>query len=529
MTTPSLQRGRKPAVPHRTRRGVAATALVALLWILVLPGAAVAAAASTSDAWPQFGQNAVHLGTATADTPQPPYRVEWRFPTPHGERTLSAPVVTGDTAIAAGSRFVYGVDLTTGKLRWQIGRNGGSTLAIPAVADVDGKQILLFTQGGNAKLSALVAYELPGSGDQPLPTFLWQFPLNDRTATGVAVDGDTAYTADIGGDVTAVHIATDVRHVDVNQQLKLWDAVVPGVVATPPAVADGTVIVTSRNRTTGAIEVDAIDEPPAGSEAKPQIAWRKTDTAASSTSAVTLDGERVIVGFGETSGAGVLFALNLKDGLVEWSTRISSPFLPFTNIPVADGFALGLGNRLGLEAGLYRVRVDDGSRVSVWSYGKGGLWSYEFDISGVFASPVVVGNSVVVGLDDGRIVAIDTTTGVLVWRTDTGTAAVHGLAAGGGVVVASVGSRTGGLFAYQHDPDATPLAEVSSSKPSWGRMVSGYAIAFVGMGALAALIGFLLRGRGPDRPTAPGAEAGVEHEDAEDEDDEKLPTEEDPA
>src|SRR4029079_17829402 len=142
------------------------------------------------DDWAQFGQNAAHLGTATADTPQPPYRAQWRFPTPHGERALSAPVVAGDTAIAAGSRFVYGVDLTTGKLRWQIGRNGGSTLAIPAVADVDGKQILLFTQGGNAKLSALVAYELPGSGDQPLPTFLWQFPLNDRTATGVAVDGD---------------------------------------------------------------------------------------------------------------------------------------------------------------------------------------------------------------------------------------------------------------------------------------------------------------------------------------------------
>ncbi len=519
MTTTSMQRGRNPAAAaseRRARRAAAFAAGVLLLTLLLLPGAALAAdATSASDTWPQFGQGVTHLGVATADTPQPPYRTAWRFPTPHGERTLSAPVVAGDTAIALGSRFVYGLDVATGKLTWQIGRNGGSTLATPAVADVGGKWILLFTQGGTAKLSALVAYELPTGSDQPLPTFLWQVPLNDRSTTGVSVDGDTAFTADIGGDVTAVHISTDVLHVDVKRDLVLWDAVVQGVVPTPPAVAGGKVLVASRNRTTGAIEVDAIDE------SSHRIVWRKSDAAASSTSAITIDGERVIVGFGETSGAGVLFALNLRDGLAEWSTRFASPFLPFTNVPVSDGFALALGNRIGLEAGLYRVRVDNGARVSVWSYGSGGLWSYEFDISGVFASPVVVGDSVVVGFDDGRIVAIDATTGVLVWRADAGTGAVHGLAAAGGVVVASVGARTGGLFAYEHDPDATALAEVSPSKPNWTRMLGGYAIAFAGVGALAVLIGFLLRPRGAGRPT-PQTDGTAEEA-------EEPPTEEEPA
>jgi outer membrane protein assembly factor BamB len=414
---------------------------------------------------------------------------------PAGEASLSAPVADGDTAVALSRDAVFGVNLATGEQRWRIPRNGGSTLAVPAIAEVGGTPILLFTQGGTAEVSALVGYSLK---EPDAPSFLWQVPLLDRTTTGVSVDGDTAYTADVGGDVSAIRIANEVLHVDVDRKLVLWDRVVPGVVATPPAVGGGMVVVVTRSRTTGRVEVDAIGG------ASHDLVWHRDDAAATTASAVTIDGDRVIVGFGESAGTGVLFGLGLKDGLAEWSTRFASPFLPFTGLPVADGHVLALGTRLGLESGLYRVDAASGRRVTPWSYGSDGLWSYEFDISGVFASPVVVGGSVVLAFDDGRMAAIDTATGVLVWRTDTGSAPVHGLAAAGGVVLASVGSRKGGIVAFENDPGARRLAEVSSSKPNWGRMLGNYGTAFVGIGVAAALVGILVRPRRRSGDPAPG-------------------------
>src|SRR5205823_1422882 len=200
-------------------------------------------------------QGPAHLAVSGSDSPQPPYRQRWKFPLPSGEASLSAPVADGDTAVALSRDAVFGVNLATGDERWRIPRNGGSTLAVPAIAEVGGAPILLFTQGGTAEVSALVAYSLK---EPNAPSFLWQVPLLDRTTTGVSVDGDTAYTADVGGDVSAVRIANEVLHVDVDRKLVLWDRVVPGVVATPPAVGGGMVVVVTRSRTTGRVEVDAI-------------------------------------------------------------------------------------------------------------------------------------------------------------------------------------------------------------------------------------------------------------------------------
>lgn len=491
---------------HRPASRRAATILAAALAAAaVLPAlAGPAFAAGSGSAWPQFGQNGAHLGTAGEDTAQPPYQRRWRFVPPGKERALSAPITDGDVAIALGPHSVFGVDLATGRQRWVIPRNGGSTLAVPAIAEVDGTPILLFTQGDRANESAMVAFSLQ---DPTRPSFLWQEPLDDRTATGVAVDGDTAYTADVAGEVTAVHVVNEVRHVDVDHHLLLWHVVVPGVVPTPPAAVDGRVVVVARNRQTGQTEVDAI-EGPTSAGGKARVIWTKADQAASSASAPTIVGDRVIVGFGETSGAGILMALGLKDGLNVWSARFSSPFLPFTNVPVSGGFALAMGNRLGLESGVYRVNASTGARVDAWNYGQDGLWSYEFVVSGVFASPVVAGNSVVMAFDDGGMAAIDEATGVLVWKFDLGNRPVRGLAAGGGVVLATGGSRSGGMVAFEHDPNDAPLAVVSPSKPDWVRMLTNYVIAFVAIGLAATLIGMLVRSRGRARP-GPVAEDAV--------------------
>jgi outer membrane protein assembly factor BamB len=490
-TTKRIDRARNRPTAVRL---AAALVMAAAAATAVAPGLATAASDPTGG-WPQFGQNAAHLGVSPAADPAPPYKVRWTFHTPTRDGALSAPVTDGDLAVALGPHYVYGVDVATSELRWRVPRNGGSTLASPAIAEVDGTPILLFTQGGSARMSRLVAFSLK---DPNAPSLLWQEPLDDRATTGVAVDDDTAYTVDVGGEVVAVRIATDTLGIDVKQDQVLWRRVVPGLVPTPPTVAGGMVIVVARNRTTGHVEVDAIGG------AKHQIVWTKTDTAASSASSVTVDGSRVIVGFGETTGAGVLDALNLKDGLQEWSTRFSSPFLPFTNIPVTDGFALPLGNRLGLEAGLYHVDAATGEKVDAWNYGTNGLWSYEFDISGVFASPMVVGNTVVLGFDDGRMAAVELNTGVLVWKSDTGTRPIRGLAVADGAILATISSRSGSMMAFEHDPDGALLSEVSPSKPDWTTMLTNYLIAFAAVGLVAAGLGLLAARR---RRSAP-ADAG---------------------
>jgi outer membrane protein assembly factor BamB len=453
---------------------------------LVLPSA-VARAADDAPVWPQFGQGGAHLGVSPFETPQPPYRQRWKFETPGDDRSLSSPVVVGDTVIALSKRAVYGIDLATGRQRWRIPRNDGSVLAGPAVAEVGGTPILLFTQGGQVDVSGLVAFSL---ADPDAPSLLWQVPLRDRIAAGVSVSGDTAFVADVSGNVMAVQLVDEVRGVDTDRNLVRWEHTSPGVIPNPPAVANGKVVVVARSKTTGAIEIDAL------SESTGQEAWSIKGGQSSAASAVTIDGNRAIVGYGEGTGTGLLVAYALSDGLVEWSTRVASPFLPFTDIPVAGGHALALANRLGVESGLYRVDLADGRRATPWNFGTDGLWSFEFDTSGVFSSPIVVGGSVVLGFDDGRMAAVDVTSGEVTWRTELiEDKPVRGLAAADGVVLVSIGSRDGGIVALENDPGGDRLAEVSSSKPDWGVMLAHYAAAFGGVGVAAGLIGLLLRSR----------------------------------
>jgi outer membrane protein assembly factor BamB len=466
----------------------ARTALAFAAVVLLAVGAApVARAADTTSQWPQFGQNAAHLGTSPSDEPQPPLRQKWKFDMPEGDVALSAPVVAEDTVIALSRRAVYGVDLSTGEQRWRVPRNGGSLLTTPAVADVDGTPILLFTQGSSADFATLVAFSLE---DADAPALLWQVPLRDTTTTGVAVDGDTAYIADESGNVMAVEISTEVLHVDADRDLVRWEHTVPGVIPSPPAIGGGQVVVVARSRSTSTIEVVALAE----DSGKEQ--WNAAgDRQASTATSVTIDGDRAFVGVAEPTGTGVVLALGLDDGRVEWSTRVASPFLPFTNIPLADGHLLALATRLGIEAGLYRMEAATGRRATTWDFGQDGLWSFEFDASSVFASPVVVGGSVVMGFDDGDMAAVDMTSGNVVWRTDLGERPIRGVAAADGVVAVTIGSADGGIVALEHDPDGASLDEASPSEPDWSLMLLNYAIAFAAVGVVAAVVGFAVRPR----------------------------------
>ncbi len=118
--------------------------------ILLIPAAlgiwATNSAAQQGDGvpWGQFQGGPAH-GGFLPDGPQPPYRVRWTMPAPAGGG-LSSPIVIGDEVVSVGSQAVYGIDLATGQVTWQIPRVGGP-VSTPAAASVGGRDLLVYLEG----------------------------------------------------------------------------------------------------------------------------------------------------------------------------------------------------------------------------------------------------------------------------------------------------------------------------------------------------------------------------------------------
>ncbi len=401
---------------------------------------------------------------------------------PDGERALSAPVVADGVAIVVGEDLVYGVDASTGDPRWQLRRAGGSILAAAAVAEVDGSPVVLYTRSSSADSSYLVAYSIGGS----VPSPLWKVKLQDRVTGGVTVDGDLALVGDVSGNVYAVKLdATSHPGEELEPE---WRAEVPGVVDSAVAAEDGRVYVTARSTTSQRVQVVALGEEDG------KTVWSFLSTSAAYGTPPTVAADDVVVGLSD----GTVVALSAEEGSEVWSVRLRSQFVPFSAIAFSEGHLLALPSRVG-ESGLYRIDATDGSRSGPWHYGDG-LWDFEFSQSTLFTSPLVIGDTVYAGFDGGMLAAVDQATGIETWTYDTGNRPVRGLAPGDGLLIASIGSRRGGLAAYGHTEGALTHV-VSGTKPAWGRMLGNYAIAFGLVGAVAALLFLLLRLRGGPRRT----------------------------
>ena len=105
---------------HRSSRAVrVAAAALAIGPFALLSGEAFAQDAPT---WWQFQGGPGHPGVL-ADGPEPPYRVRWTLPAPAGD-ALSGAVVAGDLAVSIGTEAVYGIDMVSGAIEWQVARGG---------------------------------------------------------------------------------------------------------------------------------------------------------------------------------------------------------------------------------------------------------------------------------------------------------------------------------------------------------------------------------------------------------------------
>jgi outer membrane protein assembly factor BamB len=442
-----------------------ATATTVLAVAALGPLEAAVVGAQERPVWSQYQGGPSHAGFL-ADGPQPPYRIRWTLPAPSGD-AVSPAVVIEERAVAVGADAVYAVDVATGVATKLAPRSGGP-LSAPAVANAAGRSILVFTDGPAAEGSPSPSPSASASTTSASPsasaseqvgsslvglaldegTERWRTQLEGISRSGVTVEGGNAYVGDQEGNVYAVSLASGAV---------VWSSEIGGRVDTPVAVADGNAYVVARDADGPRVLIAAFDA------LTGERAWPAASTVAASTAGTAPAAGRGSVFVG--SADRLARALAAEDGAERWTSLVLSLFSPATS-PAFDGESLFVAD---VSGGLYRLDAGDGTRS----------WSYQFNEVVFRSSPVVSGPSVLLGLGDGRLVAVDVETGHLVWQSEASPGLIGTIALSNDAVIAVKGGRDAGLVAFEHDPDGALIDVPSPSELDIGTTVSRYAIAAV--------------------------------------------------
>jgi len=442
----------------------------------------VAAAGATegtlpATVWSEFQGGPAHTGSVPSITSaQPPYTRAWTFEEPDSDQGFAAPVIVGDVAVALGSKAVYGVDLSSGRQTWRVARTGGP-ITEPAVATAGGKTLVLYLDGGsNQEPSKLVAIDAATQKE------LWTFALGAASVSGVSVDGSSAFVGDTQGVLYAV---------DVSKGKQEWTFKGTGRIEAPPAIAGGLVYMGSRELQQGNATVRALDESTGTQK------WMFAQQQLASGSAITVSDGRAIAGFTDRLAR----AFDAATGTGEWTALMSNALSP-RGAPAAAAGAVYLADLAGT---VERVSADSGSRT--WSYRFNGVRPLPIPYLDFWSSPVLTGSSVLIGLGDGRLGALSSSTGHLQWEADTGPGALGGIALGNGIVVVAKQGVNGALIGFRHDASGTLLDEASPTELDAGQLVGRFAVALVLVLGATALAGLLIRRRDSTDDEPIGAES----------------------
>lgn len=390
-------------------------------------------------------------GVARADAPTPPYREAWRAVT---DGASSGATVWDGVAYVTTEDAVLGFDVASGDRVASYPRGGA--LLRPAIGTVDGRDLLVYLDGGSTTEATpspsssgpveVVAIDL-ADGSEP-----WRTAFEAGVPGGLTVVGDTAYLVDGDGALSALSLRDGST---------TWAVRGVGSSDAPPlVVADAVFASGAPDGTSRILAVDA---------ATGERRWRQEPQygiAATSALAASLDALAYV------SSDRVAHLLDAATGEVRWERLLVNLPSPVAAPVVAEDAVIATD----YAGGVYRLDLATGDRI----------WDHQLNVLAVRSSPVLVDGAVVLGTDDGRVVALDGGTGRLVADVRLGDGVVGGIATAGDLLLAPVAGSAPALVALATDPAGRLLDVVSPTVADPVAMVGRFAlVAAVLLGAAA--------------------------------------------
>lgn len=393
----------------------------------------------------------------------------------------------GTSAIVVGESAVHAIDLASGTEVWSLARNGG-VLVRPAVGSAAGRSVLVYVErspGSDADTASpspatapadVVAIDLEDRSER------WRQRLDAGIAAGVTIAGDSVVLVDGGGTLSVLSLQDGSTR---------WSDDRVGVSDAAPTVMDGVVFVAGRVGTAAsrvsALDLDTGDR-----------LWSRTPSGgATSTSVVTVDDGLVVFAGSDR----LVQALDVETGEQVWDALMVNVPSPVAVPLVADG-AVFMSDYAG---GVYRFDARTGDR----------MWDQQLNSLAVRSSLIPSGGALVMGTNDGRLVAFDRDDGHLRMDLATGAGLLGAITVADDLLVVPKGGTEPRLIAFAGDPDGALLDVVSPTTADPVALLTRFALA-----AVIVLLGITLlraatartrrvrrRRSPPPAPTTPTAEA----------------------
>ena len=366
--------------------------------------------------WAMFHRDQSHTGSTGTDV-SPNGTLKWTF-TAGGGIHSSPAVVNGVVYFGSRDHYIYALNAETGQQIWSF-KTDSWVESSPAV--VDG---VLYCGSNDGHLYAI---------DAATGAELWRFraPYAIRSSPAVANN--------------RVYVGSDDYHfyaVDALTGKELWKLETDNLVISSPVVIEGIVVVGSVDGSCYALNAE---------NGRHRLEFKVGASIVSSPAEA--DGVVYL-----TNTAGLLYAVDARarNWLFENRLYIYWKALYLYGVapkpPVPSGYIwaymLGFGNRVGSSPAVLDGVIYVGSDKSMISMNAADQKiNWKFPASDwILSSPAVTSTAIYFGSNDGRIYALDRTTGVKLWDYLTGDKVTSSPAVVDGRVF--VGSEDGRLYAF---------------------------------------------------------------------------------